>query len=65
MKLKLATTHSNGLIITYSAKVLKITEKEKTILVEIPERVRTLPFPPYKGKRYVIFDYNQVKNQII
>ena len=51
---KLSTTHSDGSIITYRAKIFRINIGG-TAWVEIPRRVRNLPFPPYKGKRFAQF----------
>jgi len=58
MKIYLSTTHSDGSIILYSAKVVKAcgeyAQPDQT-WVEIPARVRALRFPPYGGRRYVAF----------
>lgn len=52
-RLKLATSASDGSIITYGATIVQ--QDDKTIWVEIPAKVRKLPFPPYNGKRFVQF----------
>ena len=48
---------SNGDIATYSAAIVKVGPKDKpgTVWIEIPARVRMLPFPPIGGKRYGLF----------
>jgi len=53
LKIKLSTTHSNGSIITYSAPVIATRVKDRAAWVQIPARVRELPFPPFDGKRVV------------
>jgi len=41
---------SNGGTLTFTAKVVKLDGE--WAWVEMPERVRTIPFPPLGGKRY-------------
>lgn len=59
-KKKFSTTSSDGSTITYHATVVRVTAK--TYTVEIPMRVRNLPFPPMGknpetgiGFRYVTY----------
>lgn len=42
---------SNGGHVTFTARVVKI-EDNGDVWVEIPTRVRSMPFPPLGGKRY-------------
>ena len=41
---------SNGGMLRYSATIVKL--ESDSVWVEIPPRVRRIPFPPVKGKRY-------------
>jgi hypothetical protein len=50
-RVRMATMHSDGSRVDYSARIIR--REEDGTWVEIPERVRALPFPPYQGKRYV------------
>jgi hypothetical protein len=52
-KITRTCTHSDGSVIRYAAKVVKVDAT--TYWVEIPARVRALPFPPFGGKRYAQF----------
>lgn len=52
-KVRLATTNSDMSVVSYSARIVKIDGANAW--VEIPDRVRSLPFPPYNGKRYALF----------
>jgi acetyltransferase-like isoleucine patch superfamily enzyme len=62
--LRLSTTNSDGSVISYSARIVR-TNPDNTIWVEIPARVRALPFPPYGGKRYAQFDLAVVGAQVV
>ena len=67
MKIKLSTTHSDGSIISYSARAVVAGakyQKPGVTWFEIPARVRALPFPPYEGKRYVAFSTSQIENRL-
>lgn len=50
-KARFSTTHSDGSIITFSARIAK-DNGDGTAWVEMPTRVRQLPFPPLGGKRF-------------
>ena len=52
-KIRFSTTHSDGSVITYAAPVVAVEISDKSVWVEIPFRMRKLPFPPYNGKRFV------------
>lgn len=52
-KIRMSTTHSDGSIVSYKATVVKLDGAN--VWLEIPQRVRSLPFPPYDGKRYALF----------
>jgi len=45
---------SNGGTVKFTARIVK-READGSVWVEIPKRARTMPFPPYGGKRYVKF----------
>lgn len=53
-KVRFSTTHSDMSTITFSARVVKLDGKGNA-WVEMPERVRNLPFPPLGGKRYGLY----------
>lgn len=44
---------SNGGTVTFSARVVKMQGDHAW--VEMPQRVRTMPFPPIGGKRYGLY----------
>ena len=50
-KARFSTSHSDGSVITFSARIVK-DNNDGTAWVEMPKRVRELPFPPLGGKRY-------------
>lgn len=52
-KINRETSNSDGSLIRYVARV--VIADEKTYWIEIPKKVRSLPFPPFGGKRYVQF----------
>ena len=52
---------ATGERVTYSARIVKVDGANAW--VEIPERVRTLPFPPHGGKRYALFAIHSLKVQ--
>lgn len=66
-KVRLSTTHSNGAIINYTATVRKFSQSPVglAVWVEIPQRVRDLPFPPYDGKRYAQFTVSQMESYVV
>ena len=49
-----STTHSDGSIVRFSAPIVK-DNGDGTVYVQMPERVRSLPFPPLGGKKYGLF----------
>lgn len=49
-KVRFSHPTSNGGLVRFSAKVVKI--ENDYAWVEMPERVRRMPFPPLGGKRY-------------
>lgn len=53
-KVRFSTTHSDMSVITFSARVVKLDGRGNA-WVEMPERVRKLPFPPLGGKRYGLY----------
>lgn len=52
-KIRFSHPTSNGGTLTFTAKVVKIAGD--LAWVEIPERVRLVPFPPVGGKRYAAY----------
>jgi len=52
---KVLFTHptSNGGTVRFSARVVKL--QGDSVWVEMPERVRAMPFPPIGGKRYGLY----------
>lgn len=60
-KVSMITTHTDGSVIRYAATVRKVDGD--TVWVEIPERVRRLPFPPYNGHRYAQFPISAFAGQ--
>lgn len=58
---RLSTTNSDGSIVRYSASIVKREENDGTLWVSIPERVLSLPFPPFGGKRFVQFSWAAIK----
>lgn len=49
---------SNGGEVRFTAKVIKV-EGDRA-WVEMPERVRHMPFPPLGGKRYGLYDISKL-----
>jgi hypothetical protein len=45
---------SDGGTVTFNAKIVK-RETDGSVWVEIPARVRRMPFPPVGGKRFARF----------
>jgi len=55
MKARFSTMHSDGSTITFAARIVK-DNGDGTVWVEMPERVRRLPFPPLGGKRFGLYE---------
>jgi hypothetical protein len=53
-RLRLSHPTSNGGTVTFNARIVK-RESDGSVWVEIPKHARTMPFPPYGGKRYAKF----------
>lgn len=51
---------SNGGVVRFTAPIVKI-EAEGRAWVEMPERVRRMPFAPLGGKRYGLYNVNDLK----
>ena len=58
-KVRFSITHSDMSIIMFSARIVKMHTPE-TVWVEMPPRVRALPFPPLDGKRYGLYPINSL-----
>jgi hypothetical protein len=53
-KARFADSLSDGGVVNFTARIVKDTGNG-CVLVEMPERVRKIPFPPIGGKRYGLF----------
>jgi hypothetical protein len=52
--LRLTHPTTNGGTVTFRSPIVK-HDPDGAVWVEIPKRVRTMPFPPLSGKRYAKF----------
>ena len=66
-KVRLSTTHSTGDVISYNGTVKKFCPSPvgPAVWVEIPMRIRRLPFPPYNGNKYAQFAVSQVESLVV
>lgn len=62
--IQMSTTHSDGSVIRYKARVVR-DNGNGTLWVEIPKRVRSLPFPPLDGKRYGLFRVADIAASVV
>ena len=53
MKIFFLHVLSNGGQLRFSAPVVAMRIADRAPIVRIPEKVRGIPFPPFKGKKYV------------
>jgi hypothetical protein len=51
---RFSISNSNGSVITFTAPIVKL-QGDDMVWIEMPARVRRLPFPPLGGKRYGLF----------
>lgn len=63
-RVRLSTTHSDGSTVTWTSVCVRVW-RDGSVWLEIPARVRALPFAPYDGKRYAQFAPGQLDSQII
>lgn len=54
MKIRFKHDLMNGGFVTFTAPVIAMRIKDRAMWVEISPRVRSIPFPPFDGKRFVL-----------
>ncbi len=58
MRVRFEITSSDGSVIRFTARVVR--DEGETLWVEMPARIRSLPFPPLDGKRFGKFRRSDV-----
>ena len=58
-KARFSHSLSNGAIVNFTASIVKLAHDDQ-VWVEMPARVRQLPFPPLGGKRYGLFPVSKL-----